>query len=291
MMNEMLSNSLMFQLSKYTFQSKKLKRGHHKGGHRSTKSGTSLDFSDYRSYQPGDDLRQIDWNVYARTNKHYIKRFLDEQELVVSVYLDCTNSMTIPPQKWKMASGLAASLGYLSLTSDDRVGIFPIGSETHPFSYKKGRAFSNRLVQYVENVKPNNGPETFSESVQQLIQPKSSFSIVISDLLEPVEMVKSAFKKMQAYKQELYVIQILSAEEVSPNYQGDLELVDSETNDITNVSMNSTVKRHYQQSIQKHKEEILKFCHERGINFITCQANHSIEEIIFNRLTSIGWIH
>lgn len=289
-MKELLTSTLMYRLSKHRLQSRKMKRGHHKGGRRSIKQGTSLEFSDYRHYQPGDDLRQIDWNVFARTNKHYIKRFLDEQELVVSIYLDCSNSMTVIPEKWGIAKGLAAALGFMSLTSDDRVGVFPIGSSSYPFTYKKGRAFSNRLVHYLAEVAPNNEVITFSEAIQGMIQPRSSVTIVISDLLEPMAKVKEALKKLQAYKQELYVIQVLSEEEMDPFYQGDLQLIDSETNNFLHVTMSGSVKKKYLQRLRNQMEDIQKFCHMRGISFVQCQTNDSLEEIIFMTLTSKGWI-
>ncbi|PAV29416.1 DUF58 domain-containing protein [Virgibacillus profundi] len=289
-MKELLTSTLMYRLSKHQLQSGKMKRGHHKGGRRSTRTGTSLEFSDYRNYQPGDDLRLIDWNVFARTNKHYIKRFLDEQELVVSIYVDCSKSMAVIPEKWKFAKGLAAALGYLSLSSDDRVGVFPIGSETHPFMYKKGRAFSNRLVHYMDELKSNEDLFTLSNTVSKLIQPRSSVTILISDLLEPIEEIEASLKKLQAYKQELFVIQVLTEEEMNPAYQGDLELIDSETSEYLNVTMSGPVKRQYQNRLKDQTDHIQKFCHMRGIGFVQCQSNYSLEEIIFKKLTAKGWI-
>ena len=289
-MKELLTSTLMYRLSKYQLQSKRTKRGHHKGRRRSVRSGNSLEFSDYRFYQPGDDLRLIDWNVYARTNKHYIKRYLDEQELVVSLYLDCSKSMTLLPRKWMFAKGLTAALGFMSLSSDDRVGVFPIGSDSHPFMYKKGRAFSNRLINYLENVNSNEVPITFSETVQKVIQPKSSVSILISDLMEPPETIETALKKMQGYKQELYVIQVLTVEEINPDYQGDLELIDSESQGFMNVTMSGSIKRQYQTRLKKHTEAIRKFCHMRGIGFIQCNAASSLKDILFKELSSKGWI-
>ena len=290
-MNEpLLTSKLMYQLDKYRFQSRNMKRGHHKGGRRSTKQGTSLEFSDYRIYQPGDDLRQIDWNVFARTNKHYIKRFLDEKELLVTVYLDCTKSMSLIPEKWQFAKRLTAAIGYMSLSADDRVGIFPIGSTSHPFGYKKGKAFSNRIVHYVDNISSSESESTFSDSVPSFIQPKSSVSILISDLLEPIELLEKALKKLQAYKQELYVIQLLGHEEINPHYHGDLELLDSETGDRVNVSMNRIVKVRYGERIANHLETLEKFCHGRGIGFLSCQTKDSLEDVLFNRMPSKGWV-
>lgn len=289
-MKELLTSTLMYRLPMYRLQSKTMKRGHHKGTRRSNRLGTSLEFSDFRPYQPGDDLRQIDWNVFARTNKHYIKRFLDEQELVVSIYLDCTKSMAVLPNKWAFAKAIAASLGYMSLCADDRVGIFPIGAPNHPFTYKKGRAFANRFVQYAEKIQSSNTSNSFSESLQKMIQPKSSFSILISDLLEPYDLIENALKKLQAYKQELYVVQILSHEEIRPVYQGDLQLIDSETSETIHVTMSTAVKNSYQQRLSSHTELIQKLCYERGIHFIQCKTDDSLEDIICGQLIAKGWI-
>jgi uncharacterized protein (DUF58 family) len=290
MSEALLTSRLMYRLDKHRFQTRNRKRGHHKGARRSTKQGTSLEFSDYRQYQPGDDLRQIDWNVFARTNKHYIKRFLDEQEMVVSIFLDCTKSMTLIPEKWRFAKGLAAALGYMSLSADDRVGIFPIGAQTHPFAYKKGKAFSNRLVHYVDTIVSEVDSNTFSESVGRFIQPKSSISVLISDLLEPIELIEEAIKKLQAYKQELIIIQPLAKEEIDPFYQGDIELLDSETQDKVNVTMNRAVKNSYQLRLNSHREQLERFCFERGIGYLSCEVANSLENILFNRMTAKGWI-
>jgi len=289
-MKDLLTSTLMYRLSRHRWQSRKMKRGLHKGGRRSNKQGTSQEFSDYRFYQPGDDLRQIDWNVYARTNKHYIKRFLDEQELIMTIYLDCSNSMTIVPEKWNIARGLAASIGYMALSSDDRVGVFPVGAKDYPFTYKKGRAFANRLVHYIEGVASDENQISFSDSVLSMIQSKSGVTIVISDLLEPLEEIEGTLKKLQAQKQELYVVQVLSLAELDPFYHGDLQLVDSETMEFMNVTMSAAVKKQYKQRLSYQQEYIEKFCNQRGIGFVVCQANDSLEDIMFKTLTSKGWI-
>src|SRR5690606_27262037 len=101
------------RLQKLKINVKTKKRGIHKGLRRSGKFGSSLEFSDFRQYQPGDDVRQIDWNVYGRTQKYYIKRYLDEQDISVAIYFDVSSSMRFIPSKWEMAKTLAASLGYV----------------------------------------------------------------------------------------------------------------------------------------------------------------------------------
>ncbi|MDX8361811.1 DUF58 domain-containing protein [Cytobacillus sp. IB215316] len=290
-MTKILDSALLIRLNKYRIQSKRQKRGFQQGARRSMKQGQSLDFSDYRQYQPGDDLRQIDWNIYARTNKHYIKRFLDEQELVISLYLDCSKSMNLIDEKWLLAKRLAATLGYMSLSHDDRVGIFPVCSTDSPFFYKKGRAYANKAAFYISELTNSVSEQTtFSQSIANNIVPKSGVSIIISDFLEPLDDITAALKKIQANRQELYVIQLLTEEETNPNYQGDLKLIDSEMNQQMNVSMLPSIKRNYVDRVNQHTEDLEQFCFDRGIGFIRCSTNETIEEIIFESLMPKGWI-
>ena len=96
---QLFQNEIFKKLMNVRIASKSKIRGHHKGSHRSHKAGASMDFSDYRAYHLGDDVRQIDWNVYARSEKYYIKRYLDEQEMRIQIVLDGTKSMIVKPEK------------------------------------------------------------------------------------------------------------------------------------------------------------------------------------------------
>ena len=153
-MTTLLSSRIMQRSTKHSLVQRRSVRGMHKGERRSSKHGTSLEFSDFRIYTPGDDPRLIDWNAFARTQKHYIKRYLDEQELFVTIYLDGSKSMMIPIEKWEMAKSITACLGYMSLVNDDRISVFPVGTGSTSFTYKKGRAYAGKLVNYMTGLKP-----------------------------------------------------------------------------------------------------------------------------------------
>lgn len=281
----------MLKLSRYSWQSRKMKRSFYKGNRRSARQGTSLEFSDFRTYQPGDDLRQIDWNIYARTNKHFIKRFLDEQDLALCIFLDCSRSVSLLEEKWEKAKGLSAALGYMSLAKDDRVSVIPVGlAGQPPFSFKKGRAFSNHLIRYVDKLIPSETSPSFSAELAKNSHLKANVAIVISDFLEPAEALTDSLKKLQAGKKEVYLIQLLSGEELSPAYMGDLQLKDSENGRLVKVTMSNRVKKDYMERLELHNKQLEKFCYERGIGYALCSAQQSIEQIIFTTLLSKGWI-
>ncbi|MCK9918124.1 DUF58 domain-containing protein, partial [Microbacteriaceae bacterium K1510] len=109
-----LDPQFLRRLERMQVVSKRLMRGTHAGKRRSKNTGSSVEFADYRAYAPGDDLRQLDWNAYARSGKLFLKKFLDEQELHITLYLDCSKSMSYgEPSKFRRAVQLAAALGYI----------------------------------------------------------------------------------------------------------------------------------------------------------------------------------
>ncbi|TYS16683.1 DUF58 domain-containing protein [Rossellomorea vietnamensis] len=286
----LLSPRILQRSTKHALVMRKSVRGMHKGERRSSKQGTSLEFSDFRTYVPGDDPRLIDWNAYARTQKHYIKRYLDEQELFVTIYLDCSKSMVIPAAKWEMAKSLAACLGYMSLVHDDRVSVYPAGSGAPSFLHKKGRAFAGRLVTYLSELKIPAGSETFWTRLAEIQQKRNGLTIIISDLLEPVEQIKEVLKKMQASRQEIRIVQVLSPDELQPSFQGDLKLVDSESKEPREVSISRKVLQEYEERLQAHINELERFCRERGIGYLQCSSAQPLEELVFSSMAGKGWV-
>ncbi|RIW37383.1 DUF58 domain-containing protein [Bacillus salacetis] len=289
-MTTMLSPRILQRTVKHSLVLRRSVRGMHKGERRSSKQGTSLEFSDFRAYTPGDDPRLIDWNAYARTQKHYIKRFLDEQELSVSIYLDGSKSMLVPPEKWEMAKSITACLGYMSLANDDRVSVFPFGCSNSHFTYKKGRAYAGRLLNYVNDLTVSGSQEFFSSGLSGIRQKRNGLTLIISDLLEPLEELKQSLKRIQASRQEIRIVQVLSPDEIKPSYHGDLKLIDSESKQQRAVSISSSVLRDYSDRLRAHNAEIEEFCAKRGIGFLQCSSAQDLEELIFSQMAGKGWV-
>jgi uncharacterized protein (DUF58 family) len=280
------------RLANFKLTSKQIVRGGHKGERRSQRLGSSLEFSDYRLYSPGDDLRQIDWNTYARSQKFYIKRFLDEQELSVSVYLDCTKSMGITKEKWLRAKQLAASFTFLTLANSDRLSFIPIASPSNAYPHTKGKAMINSVLQFIEKAAVADRDERFG---QQLIKRsnagrKGSLNILISDFLDDPADLFLALKQMQARHQQVLLIQVVLPEEINPAYIGDLKLVDIETSNQREVWMSQKVIDNYKQLFENHTDKIKSFCQQRGMELILCPTSKSLEETIFSSLMRKGWI-
>lgn len=287
-MSELLPVKTFHLLRRYHLQTQITKRGLQKGSRISKTFGSSLDFSDFREYHPGDDLRQIDWNVYARTKKHFIKRFLDEQELYVTIYLDCSKSMGLDKNKWKMAKMLVATLAYTGLSSNDRISIIPISRNTSPFLHKKGLVFTNEMLSYIDKLEPSEGEACF-EQLPSFWQQQKSLSFLISDCLENVDVIINQLNLFQANKQ-LRLIQLLSESEVQPTFQGDLKLIDVERNDAVQVSFNRDVIRRYKKRLDHHNKLLEDHCIQRGISFLQIHSNIHLEEIISYQLLKKGWI-
>ncbi|EDL66436.1 DUF58 domain-containing protein [Bacillus sp. SG-1] len=286
----LLSPRILQRSTKHSLVLRKSVRGMHKGERRSSKQGTSLEFSDFRTYTLGDDPRLIDWNAFARTQKHYIKRYLDEQELFVSLFLDGSKSMMVPQGKWEMARSITACLGYMSLANDDRISVYQVGTGDAPFTYKKGRAYAGRLLNYLADLNGEGSSTSFATGLQTIQQKRNGLSIIISDFLEPIEELKEALKRMQASRQEIRIIQVLSPDELNPAYHGDLKLIDSESRQQSEVSISKRVLLDYSERLKAHTAGLEEFCQGRGIGFLQCSSAQDLEELIFSKMAAKGWV-
>ncbi|WP_186580621.1 DUF58 domain-containing protein [Aquibacillus kalidii] len=291
-MSDLLSPVLTRRLSNYKIISKRYVRGGQKGERRSQRLGSSLEFSDYRTYNPGDDLRQIDWNTYARSGKFYIKRFLDEQELDITIYLDCTKSMAINNHKWLRAKQMAAVFSFLSLANSDRVMIKPVASSSRSLPFTKGKAMTKKALTFMDQVAVANDSKSFGDCLLHSIKEgkHGGLHIMISDFLDNPEHLFSAIKRMQAKRQQVLLIQVLLPEEKQPGFVGDVKLIDVETMGERQVSMSPKVMENYRQLLQSHMLSISSFCRGRGIDLIPCTTSTALDETVFSTLMGKGWI-
>ncbi|MEC1156984.1 DUF58 domain-containing protein [Cytobacillus horneckiae] len=266
------------------------KRGVHNGSRQSSKFGSSLEFSDYRVYQPGDDVRLIDWNVYGRTQKHYIKRFLDEQEISIAIYLDGTASMRHIAAKWHLAKKLAAALSYLVLKEEDRLffSLIPT-SNTHPLK-RKGAIYSKKTFLDIISLDTEVKSGGFVKILEQSLAKKHQLSILITDGMEEIGYLETVFRKMKAFKQEIWMFQVLAAEEITPTYSGDVKLIDSEKDTAVNVSMNDTILRDYQRRMVEHTEQLELLCLRYGGTFLQLTEEKELHAFLLRDMVKKGLI-
>ena len=234
-----LSPEFISKLEKYRIVSKKMFQGRFKGEHRSPKRGTSIEFADYRVYQHGDDLRHVDWNIYARSDKLFVKLFTEEESLDISFLIDVSESMTFgEPSKLSYAKLITASLGYLGLANLDRVSVTTFSDslidQLKPLSDKRQ---IHKLVDFLEKIEPGgktNLKSFFKEFGINSLGRKGVI-VILSDFLD--ESGYQVPLKQLGTTNELHLIHVLNNEELIPSLEGEIRLEDSETGEAKEISV------------------------------------------------------
>ncbi|ALC91010.1 hypothetical protein AM500_15355 [Bacillus sp. FJAT-18017] len=262
------------------------RRSVHKGSRRSGKAGASLEFSDFRSYQPGDDIRLIDWNIYGRTGKHYIKRFLDEQEIHAAIFLDATPSMQAIESKWQQAKEIAAAMSFIILNGEDRLTFYPVAANSSGKIARKGTIYARSVYASVLALNKSNNAGGFSELIVQESLKNIQAAILISDGLESLSAFEGLFRKFAGARIEVKFIQVLSQAELEPQMGGDVQLVDSETGTTVNVTMQEAVVRLYQSRLAKHNESLESLCRKFGFTYVPVSDTHDLQNFLFHKCTA-----
>lgn len=277
------------KLSRLSIATKSKLRGQHKGSHRSQRFGSSLDFSDFREYTPGDDVRQIDWNVYARTDKYFIKRFLDEQEMRVHILLDCTKSMG-DRLKWTFAQQLALSLGMLVLQRDDRLSFSAVTDEKKPPFRRKGAAYRKALTQAISLLEEPSMTQSFSTNATHFLPKDSTVLFIISDCLESLSNWEKLLQKLPKFSSDVRILQVVTNEELAPTYSGDVQLEDVETSHQLNVSVSSRVLEGYERERKLHQHGLELLCRKFGVRLLQVNAEEGISHVLFHQLLRANWV-
>ncbi len=273
------------RLSRYAIGTKAKIRGHHKGSHRSMRFGSSLDFSDFREYHPGDDVRHIDWNVYARTERVYIKRFLDEQEMRIHILLDSSKSMN---NKWLFAKQMVFSLGLMVLGSDDRLTVSSGQKEVPPFR-KKGKS-AKKLYEHFISSMPMPQNLSFAKHASFHAAKDSTVLFIISDGLEPLDDWHVFFRQAPAFAHDIRFVHIYTEEERLPSFKGDLRFIDEETQEVTSVTVTEDALQSYQQQSDLHNKGLEALCRTYGIAYLPLRVEDGIEQGLFHHMMRKKWI-
>lgn len=260
-------------------------RGHHKGSHRSARFGSSLDFSDFREYHPGDDVRHVDWNVYARTDRVYIKRFLDEQEMRVHLLIDSSKSME---GKWLFAKQLAFSLGLMVLSHDDRLTVSAGQSAIAPFR-KKGKSARKLYEHFISNL-PQPEKLSFAKDASFYAAKDSTVLFVLSDGLEPLEDWQIFFRQVPRFSHDVRFLHLTVEEERMPDFKGDMRLIDEETGDAINVTMTNQSLQTYLNKRNVHSEGLKSLCAKHGVHYMQINIEEGIQHVLFQQLAGKNWI-
>ena len=288
----LLSPEFMAQLERLELVSRKIFRGRLKGERRSTRKGQSVEFADFRSYVPGDDLRFIDWNTYARLDRLFLKMFFEEEDLHFYTLIDASSSMTFgTPTKLRYAQQLAAALGFIGLVRSDRVRIETIGQPAgQPGPVFRGRASAWRMMNYLDNIEP--GQTTpLAQGIKNFCVRNTGKGIVVllSDLMDK-QGYADGLRYLLSRQMDVYVIQILSAEELDPPIVGDLKLIDSEDQDVAEISASPALIKRYKQTLAAFVDGARDYCNRRGMNYLLASNQLPAEQLVTSYLRRRGLV-
>ncbi|WP_033541329.1 DUF58 domain-containing protein [Planococcus sp. CAU13] len=280
-----LPEDWLARLSRYSIGTRSKVRGHHKGSSLSRRFGSSMDFSDFREYHPGDDVRHIDWNVYARTERVYIKRFLDEQEMRVHIMVDASKSME---GKWLFARQLAYSLGSIVLMNDDKLSV-SVGQGSQPPFRRKGKSAQKLFAHFFASLSKA-GEQGFAQRADFQPAKDSTVLFVLSDALEPLDDWQLFFSRAARYSKDIRFLHISEQQEREPRFTGDLRLIDRESADAFNVTMTAQTMREYSRQHQEHLAGLQTLCSRYGVHYLPVHAEDGVQQILLHQMAKQKWI-
>ena len=280
------TSEFLAQLERLSLLSRRVFRGRVKGERRSLRRGHSVEFCDYRAYGVGDDLRYVDWNIYGRLDRLHVKLFVDEEDLCLHLIVDASASMNFgTPTKLDSAVRIAAALGFVGLVNLERVGIGVLRDRVaEGWPPTRGRNQVPGLLDFLGRVEPS-GATSLNEGLANYAarSRQAGLAVVISDLLDPGGY-ESGIRALLERRFDVHLVHVLSPEEMNPELAGDLRLVDSETGEMRELSMDGDAVRAYRDRLRQFLERAETFCRTKEIGYHRIVSDAPIEEFVLAQL-------
>jgi uncharacterized protein (DUF58 family) len=281
----LFDETFLRRLEQLELASRRLTAGRMKGERRSVRRGQSVEFADYRNYAAGDDLRQLDWNAYARLEKLFVKLFVEEEDVTVHVLVDASRSMDYgEPNKLDAARRAAAALGYLGLASMDRVSVAFLGdgaaSQMRPI---RGKHRAMELFRFLT--------EPRAERLTGLAAAARAYAsrmrgtgplLLISDLMDPGYL--DAMRDLAGTRCQLSVLHLLAPDELEPEVPPDARLIDNETGHGVEVSGDDDLVDRYRARLGEWQAEIGSFVAKRGGAYVVVPSDLDLADLLFDVL-------
>lgn len=300
---DLLDGRLIARLSQLDVASRRMFAGKMKGERRSKKRGESVEFADHRPYVVGDDLRFIDWNIFGRLDRLFLKLFLEEEDLSLHLVVDCSESMACgDPEKFLFAQKAAAALGYIGLVNLNRVAVTAIGERTDDEDTDtrdtggirgsvrnlRGRRRVHDLSRFVCGLEPG-GASRFDEAARRiaLTRQGKGVMVVLSDFMFK-EGYERGLRFLVGRGYDVVCIQVLSPQEVDPSLTGDLRLKDVEDGDRAEITISAPLLKRYKANLTAYVERLRSFCARREITLITVQSDMGVDTLVLDYLRNRG---
>jgi len=287
----LLSPKLLRQLEQFQLLAQRRAKSSARGERRSRARGQSVEFADYRNYVAGDDFRYLDWNLYGRLERLFLKLYEEERELPVRIFLDASESMTFgEPRKFDFARQVAAAVGYVALCGFDRVSVISFPDQPEQSATRSAlRAVRGRksALEFFRNLSQLTaaGTVNLNSALRRgaLEARQAGVAVVLSDFLDPAGYEKG-LEALAGRGFQVNAVQILSPEELNPSTYGDLKLVDAETGALQEVTFGKFRLKSYQQTVQSFCQRLREFCQTRGIRFFMASSGTPLEQLLLKQL-------
>ncbi len=284
---EFFAPEFLARLERLSLTARRSFRARLKGERRSQKRGQSVEFFDYRPYGIGDDLRYVDWNIYGRLDRLHLKLFLDEEDLLVHLIVDASASMGFGG-KLAYAARLAAALGFVGLVNSERVGVGVLRNRiAEGWAPTRGRSHFAGLVEFLARLQAggvtgvNTGLIDYARRARE-----PGLAIVISDLLDPAGY-ETGLGGLAEHRFDVCVLHVLAPEEASPALGGDLRLIDSETAEARELTLDGEALRAYRDRLREFLDRAERFCSDRAIGYRRVITDTPVEEFMLAELKGL----
>ncbi|WP_299469003.1 DUF58 domain-containing protein [uncultured Gimesia sp.] len=263
-----------------------------RGEHLSGKGGTSTEFSDYRNYVAGDDVRYIDWNIFSRLHRPYMKQYQHEEEMHVVLILDASSSMDYE-DKILRCQQLAAAFGVMGLLNFEKVSAYACnqkGGRPAKMAPCTGRISMKRLFDFLTKIEVG-GDSPIEAAVEDVLRTHRGrgVAIVLSDY-ESFGDLSRPFNMLYSAGLEIFGVQILGPSEINPEINGDLRLVDSESGQTLDISSAGDLLGLYHEHRALLEEHLAMLCRQRSGRFMTVNSGDSLEHVLFDLLRRKRWV-
>ena len=269
--------------------------GYFGGKHLVKTYGQTVEFADFREYQLGDDIRRIDWNLFSRFEKYFLRLFTDERQMQVQVFLDCSGSMGKEnPEKASYCVAAAAAIGFLAVQSMDKLSFqFMRGNVSeNPFGTIVGKNSFFRAVGGLQEL-TFDGDTDIEACVTQVSDTgdHNGISVIISDFF--TENWKKAVDYLAYKKRQVLLLQVLTPDEIEPVYDGRVHMLDSEAVDASDpknmkLTISRGMQKAYAETLAEYMSDIRTFCAKREAGYISVSTEHPIEQVLFGELLKTG---
>ena len=290
----LFDSEFLKRLEYLSLVSKRMFRGQLLAQRRTKQMGGGIEFADHREYSHGDDLRYLDWNVYARYGDLLLKRFQEEQDLHVYILLDASPSMNVgqPSTKFDYARRVAAALAYIALADLDRVGIYAYSNELideMPMTRGKDRVLS--VLRFLDNLKTSGTRTDLARVVRGLVNraQRTGVVVIISDLFDQ-DGFKQGIDLLRHRRFEPHVEQLHSTEEAQPKMLGDVELQEVETGQLRKLTITERKLKQYAELFQGFLGEIDAYCRTNSLSNTRTTIDLPFDELILRMMRAAGGV-